>query len=158
LGGVISAFLIVLCCIPLLIPGMHSGMQSNTGIRVFTVLSSGLIATLICYSVINGISAASINIFGDPNLGMEFYTAGMTPEGVVNEIWWRLMIPSRPCYASQQEICDIADQRIKNAGNSSITNSLSLLGLSILLTLPSSIVLLFLSRPKKPDGKHDRMC
>ena len=133
-------------------------MQTNSGIRIFTVLSFGLIATLIGYSLINGMAAAFTTLVGDPNYGMEFNTGGMHLDGVSEEIWWRYMIPWRPCYSSHQEICDIADERINNAGKSSVTNSLSLLGFSILLTLPSSIVLLFLSRPKKPDGKHDRMC
>jgi hypothetical protein len=128
-------------------------MQSHTGIRLFTVLSFGLIATLIGYSVINGISAAAITLFGDPNLGMEFHTSGMTPDGVTEEIWWRLMVPLRPCYASQQEICNIADERINNAGKSTIGQSLSLMLASIFLTLPSSIVLLLLSRPPKPCRK-----
>ncbi|MFO7681311.1 MAG: hypothetical protein R6X34_14780 [Chloroflexota bacterium] len=101
-----SGFLTALCCIPLLIPGVRRGMQSNSGIRLFTVLSFGLIATLIGFGLITSIAAQAITVFGDTTYG---WSARENYGEISDEIWRRLMNPLHPCYSSQQEICDIAE-------------------------------------------------
>jgi len=153
LCGLVPGVVTIVFSAPLLIPDWRRGMQTNPYIRMITVSIVSLAAFLILYVALTWLLASSIQVFGDPNVGIAHnFGPSTSDEELFHEIWKRQVFPLQSCYSSQPDICHMADERIQNVeANPLIYNSLFIMGLSFLYALLITFILLFFSRPKKPS-------
>ena len=147
LCGVLLLILIVYS-FPVLVPGWRRKMKTKTAVRRATIAIWGLLSLLTWYGLLTGLVALMVSLFGNPDTFATHMGFVEYDVAVDYELWLRQAFPFRPCYTTLQEICDIADERMQAvAATVSIGTSLFFLGISFVLTLPSTVVLLYFSRP-----------
>lgn len=152
----VSAVVAAIFSFPLYIPSWRRGMQRNFDTRLTTVFLVGLMANLSVYLVLTLVAATAITVFGAPDLYMSHDIGEPMPieTEIRNEIWVRFLLPLQPCYTAQQEICDTVDKRIQaNGSEISIGERLNLMGVSVMITIPTIISLLYFSQPKRSQTK-----
>jgi len=147
--GFIPAVITAIFIVPILIPGWRKLMQSNRDIRMLTALLSSLAAFITIYAMITWLMASIIKVFGDPNLFIHTGMPSPNDGAIMQELWWRQLFPLRSCFTADPTICNMADERIANAGSvNPIGSSLQTLGISALLMLPTSVILIYFSRAR----------